>query len=340
MDPAEQQEMLTRISQLKGTFATRICLTGPQLTISSPGQIQQKKSQQFQPNSYAQRNTYGGMERVTRSSSCFTDQQGHQQSGSSWGASRGGYSTRGYARGGRVPHHRNKTLVLNGSTTTSGATPPGNNENADPSVNDQGATWIVKNDGKSRQLINPNVYEQGFQKRAQDLELSRQQKLKRRDEREKAQVLSSLQRPGGTDYSGSATPAINNEVTVNGIRFRVTKGGSKLAKVPGEDRRQIASQYLESVTNLQFTGEFSAAKSTPKSAVVSGIRFFRSRSGNMYRANIVKAHRYGSPQLKSIRLSSIRKVANIFRCRRAAVIKKINEPCQKFSTTGIPFPSE
>jgi len=62
MDPAEQQEMLARISQLKGTFAARICLTIPELTDSSPGQIQQKKTQEFQPNSYAQSNTYGGME--------------------------------------------------------------------------------------------------------------------------------------------------------------------------------------------------------------------------------------------------------------------------------------
>jgi len=72
----------------------------------------------------------------------------------------------------------------------------------------------------------------------------------------------------------------------------VVKNGSKLVKVPGDEN---------------------AAKLTPKTATIGGVRFYRSKNGNLYRSGIVKAQ------------------------RRSGIIKKLDEPCRTFSTTGSSF---
>jgi hypothetical protein len=38
-----------------------------------------------------------------------------------------------------------------------------------------------------------------------------------------------------------------------------------------------------------------AAKATPKTATIGGVRFYRSKNGNMYRSAIIKAYRYDNP---------------------------------------------
>jgi len=223
---------------------------------------------------------------------------GNQQPSTGWRQSRGGYPSRGYSRGGRAPQvHRNRTLVLNGNTSTPGAGEAGVNENEKPSANENNATpgWVTKQD-RHLQLINTSIFEKDSLNRAKAMEQTRQQKLKQRDDREKTRFVKHLQRAAGNKYNASVKRAAgttsNHEVEVNGIYFRVAQNGSKLVKVPGD---------------------LNAAKSTPKSALIGGVRFHRSKSGNMYRAGIIKAH------------------------RRTGVVKKIDEPCKMFTTTGNPF---
>jgi hypothetical protein len=233
---------------------------------------------------------------------------------------------------------------LNGNAPTPGpgASVFGENGDTSASGNISGAAWVTKQD-RHLQLINTSIFEKDSQKRTKAIEQTRQQKLKQRDEREKARFNKHLQR--GNNYNGASihvttSVAANRELDVNGIRFRVTQGGSKLVKVPGEDWPRDANRPTGlggSVMNLQCTGDLNAAKSTPKSALIGGVRFHRSKSGNMYRSGIIKAYRYEQSLFDLIRLSRHPNSANIFTGRRTGVVKKINEPCKIFTTTGIPF---
>ena len=225
----------------------------------------------------------------TPSTASSTDQKGYPQSSTAWRPTRGGYSSRGQSRGGRATQvHRNRTLVLNGNTPTTGTSTVGSNEsdNTSGSGTNAGAVWVTKQD-RHLQLINTSIFEKDSQKRAQAIEQTRQQKLKQRDEREKARVVKHFQR--GTSLRPTGTTS-NDELDVNGIRFRVVQGGSKLVKVPGEDLPRHASgatRHDESVMSLQRPGDLNAAKSTPKSAMIGGVRFYRSKTGNMYRSGII-----------------------------------------------------
>lgn len=286
------------------------------------------------------------MERFTQSNISHTDLQGNQQPSTGWRQSRGGYPSRGYSRGGRAPQvHRNRTLVLNGNTSTPGAGEASVNENEKPSANENNATpgWVTKQD-RHLQLINTSIFEKDSLNRAKAMEQTRQQKLKQRDDREKTRFVKHLQRAAGNKYDASVKRAAgttsNHEVEVNGIYFRVAQNGSKLVKVPGEDWPRTADRHFGlggSVMSLQCSGDLNAAKSTPKSALIGGVRFHRSKSGNMYRAGIIKAHRYGQSHFDMIWLSRSYNSANLFHCRRTGVVKKIDEPCKMFTTTGNPF---
>lgn len=269
-----------------------------------------------------------------------------------WRPSRGAYSSRGYIRGGRAQIHRNRTLVLNGSnatpTNTAIATPDAeNSENvAGHATTTQG--WVTKTD-RHLQLINTSIFEKESQNRAKAMEETRKQKLRQRDEREKARLSKHLQRlAGNIDHVSGVQPRPadlpgNYEIMVQGIRFRVTKNGSKLVKVPGESPQPTrpCREACLCVYELRSpcTGDLNAAKSTPKTAVVGGVRFYRSKNGNLFRSGIIKAHRYGRPSIKFDMGIAIHSQynADFSNARRTGVVKKINEPCRIFSTTGTFF---
>ena len=59
-------------------------------------------------------------------------------------------------------------------------------------------------------------------------------------------------------------------------------------------------------SHSRVIGDENAAKSTPKSANVGGVIFYRSKNGNLYRSGIVKAHRYDS---KASRQRSLKRSA-------------------------------
>lgn len=132
------------------------------------------------------------------------------------------------------------------------------------------------------------------------MEATRQLKLKQKDEREKSRFVKHLHRTSSNPYAGPSSNIVdvagNYEVTVHGIKFLVAKGGSKLVKVPGESSELgpvMEVEYDEVIVGLRFIGDGIAPKNTPKMAMVGGVKFVRSTSGNMYRSGIVKAHRYG-----------------------------------------------
>lgn len=267
MPSEEEQEILAKIGQLAG-------------------QINRHKNQQQsatqQPTYRTRFSQYG-----TASSSSNTTP--------SWQTSRGAYRGRGHHRGGSIPQHRNRTLVLSGSgpATTDGEI---NGDALTPPISTTASSsqaWVSRTD-RHLQLINPAIFEKQSQERARAMEETRKAKLKQRDERERLKFSRHLQNLDATLAHGhtrsqSSAVASKHEIVVQGILFRVVKNGSKLMKVPGDEN---------------------AAKATPKTAIIGGVKFFRSKNGNLYRSGIVKAQ------------------------RRNGVVQKIDEPCKAFSTTG------
>jgi len=203
---------------------------------------------------------------------------------SSW--RHGGYPVRGHPIA-RPPVHRHRTLILNG---TSQPKKPGDAADstttaASPELSQ--SSWISKTD-RHLQLINSSVYEKETQARTRAMEETRRQKQAMRDERERSKLLDFLNHTAPSPANQHAS-ARSYEVTVQGIRFVVAKNGSKLVKAPGD---------------------VNSAKATPKMAMVGGVRFHRSKNGNLYRHSILAAQ------------------------RQTGAVKKVDVPCKMFSMTG------
>lgn len=147
--------------------------------------------------------------------------------------------------------HRHRTLVLNSSSAT-----PGNGEKTENSLGSESQissngnaasnsspAWVMKTD-RHMQLINPAIFEKQSQDRAKAIEETRSLKLKQRDEREKTKINKHLQRFGNQRSFNptkirNSDPVANYELIVQGVRFLVAKGGSKLIKVSGENPVEI-----------------------------------------------------------------------------------------------------
>jgi hypothetical protein len=160
--------------------------------------------------------------------------------------------------------------------------------------------WVSKTD-RHMQLINTSIFEKERPTRVKAMEEARKLKLKQRDEYEKSKFSNHLQRvyPKPTMGRGTLSSAEvtgNYEVVVNDIRFKVAKNGSKLVKVPGEhlsgiwDGQAAPDVYTECLDS-RYSGDLNAAKATPKTAIVGGVKFYRSKNGNMFRSGVIKANR-------------------------------------------------
>ncbi|EXM11337.1 hypothetical protein FOIG_01057 [Fusarium odoratissimum NRRL 54006] len=204
------------------------------------------------------------------------------------------YPTR-HNRIGRHPTaHHHRTLHLNGDNSTasrsasSGAeTPPG---------------WVSRTD-RHRQLINANVYEKETQNRAKAIEQTRQRKISGRRQREKAQFNEFLKHQA-TASSAQTNPADRNVLTIEGAQFRVMDGGKKLVKIPDA---------------------LNSSSRTPKFATVAGVKFYRTKTGNLV------ANRFVNDQRYEVLFSETKLLTGL---RRTGAVKKINQPCKIFSTTG------
>ncbi|KAI9746110.1 MAG: hypothetical protein M1818_000791 [Claussenomyces sp. TS43310] len=222
-----------------------------------------------------------------------------------WRPPRGRYPARGYSRGAKPPQvHRNRTLVLNGTTTTSSEnTPP---QATASSASAPAPAWVTKTD-RHLQLINPAIFEKQSQERTKAIEETRRLKLKQRDEKERLKLEKHLQRlnaraPGdittGHPSGSNSSSRIEHEISVQGMWFRVGRGGSKLMKIPGKiphDERQSGGTAHKLDCDSHDSGDGNSANVTPKTAVVGGVRFHRSKNGNLYRSGVVRAQRYGPP---------------------------------------------
>lgn len=148
-------------------------------------------------------------------------------------SSRGGYRVspypRGRGRGGRTAPsaHRHRTLVLNAPSA-------GQSENEDEpaeegEILDPKQAYVSKRD-RHMQLINTSIYQKESQQRHKAIEETRKQKLQRRDHREKQKVMNHIKMSVPQASNDKANPAIH-EIIIDGLRFHVVKGGSKLMRI-------------------------------------------------------------------------------------------------------------
>lgn len=145
------------------------------------------------------------------------------------------------------------------------------------------------------QLINPSVYDQQVEARSKAMEETRKEKLRRKAEAEKKRFYSYLQLRNGsaairTSGSTPSSDSSSYEVSVDGLTFRVAKGGRKLIRTSGKGETSAISRQQQRLEMLIVVDARQGA--TPKKALVGGVTFVRSQNGNMWRAGYVSLQRY------------------------------------------------
>ncbi|CEJ90508.1 hypothetical protein VHEMI06291 [[Torrubiella] hemipterigena] len=191
-------------------------------------------------------------------------------------------SGRGGYRAGRPTPHHHRTLNLNPKGNSNGTSSPA------ASTDTESTGWVSKTD-RHRQLINASVYEKQSQSRTKAIEATRQRKLQKKYAGEKSRFNAFLQTQNVTVASVNSGAGANLEISIEDIKFIVRDGGKKLVR---------SSHNLES------------APTTPKTAIIAGVRFHRTKTGNLVANRVMRDH------------------------RRYGTIKKTDVLCKTFSTTG------
>ncbi|KAG5931262.1 hypothetical protein E4U53_001862 [Claviceps sorghi] len=199
--------------------------------------------------------------------------------------------------------HRHRTLHLNAAGNAC------DSNNSSPGSTPGNPGWVSRID-RHRQLINANVYEKDTQSRVKAIEETRQKKLQSRRNHEKSRFNDYLRnRAGIADATANSNPtAGRNELMIEGIRFLVADGGKKLVKSPAVP-----------------TSADDRHSTTPKMAVVAGVKFHRTKTGNLVANRIVQTQRYVAKPVAMAMLTMSRLSGNR---------KKVLQPCKTFSTTG------
>lgn len=186
---------------------------------------------------------------------------------------------------------------------------------------------MSRND-RHRQLINANVYEKDTQTRVKAIEETRQKKLKDRKTHEKSRFNEYLRTQArAADATANSNPtAGRNEIVIEGIHFHVADGGKKLVKAPGKSSGINNAVHNSLVTNTKVpTGADDRSSATPKTAVVAGVRFHRTKTGNLVANRIVQTQRYVAKPVA---------IAMLTMSSCSGTRKKLSQPCKMFSTTG------
>ena len=189
--------------------------------------------------------------------------------------------------------HRNRSLVISTPTSSSVTEDEATPDKATASAPDakssrtrdsmaSQAGWVSKRD-RHMQLINSAVYDKEVESRNKAIESTRQKRILRRDHREKQKIMKHLQ--ASSDGTGSSKTTASHHLMVNGLRFQVCNGGSKLIREKGEVNSPKVVRWLILVLYL---GTTDSSRPTPKTAQVGGVRFLRSKNGNLYRSGLLK----------------------------------------------------
>lgn len=92
------------------------------------------------------------------------------------------------------------------------------------------SSWVARA-GRNLQLINSSVYKKNTDNEIAPTAHSQRKHVK--DERAKSRLMNYMQR-NGAQTSGSTNAQGPSEVTVDGVRFRVSQDGNTLMRLPGQ----------------------------------------------------------------------------------------------------------
>lgn len=286
---------------------------------------------------------------------------------------RGAYRGPRGKRGAYPISHRNRTLVLNSSSSKdqinavdvpAGAANSETDNRGNSDSQPSGQHFVAKRD-RHMQIINTNIYNHEAEKRAAAIEKTRQEASNRREEREKQKIVKYLQRQanfsssrGGSTVArgGRPVPASASrpplEITIGDNRYKVISGGSKLVKIIGGCSKIAPEETLLRSIQRYRSSEVIAVKmlifcqdntqpsitTTPKTATVGGVIFVRSKNGNLWRKGLVKTQRYDSHYTFTAQSKqNTNYVGGVLSPRNynSKTTKKIDKACKYFTLTGI-----
>jgi hypothetical protein len=167
---------------------------------------------------------------------------------------------RGGGRGGYAPPVKNLTLVNNNSNPALHETAQNGDED------DRTKNFATSN---THQLMNQNTYERE-KKQKEEHRVTKRQKINRK---ERSNLITHAAERG------------SREMLIEGLRFQLRDDGSKLIRLPGECLRELRNGQL----CLIITDPSTSAKETPKVIKVANVAFFRTKNGNLVRANAIKS---------------------------------------------------
>ena len=239
---SEDKELLARISQLAGKNLSQP--TASKLSLTVEGHINLHKHQ-----APTQHENHAGSIPTNPRSGSTQDRRSARAAPYPY--------TRGHT--GKIIRnpHRNRTLILNnGKSQDRGFNSLALQDSHSTSneVNDgHNATgWVSKRD-RHMQLFNSAIYNKESQIRTKAIEQTRKKDQDRKDQDEKRKINKHLQKlttPAGRSSAGLVTTApIDHQLYVNGIRFRVVNGGSKLSRIFG---RKITDSPALRLTRLRW----------------------------------------------------------------------------------------
>lgn len=233
---SEDKELMARISQLAGELGCASCIEHFAKVVQ--GHINLHKTQK--PSEHV--SSYDTSQPFSRLS------HGPGRIAQSRRIPRGSPYNRG--RAGRVAPqgHRNRTLVLSGTTgRATGAddtTVNKSDEEKSGQSMEQKSGWITKRD-RHMQLINSSVFDKESQARSKAIEETRRQKAQQRDQREKLKIKKHLQSLNAAEQPATSwrtTPnSMLHKLVINGVQFQVIDGGSKLLRVAGKTVRDTGN---------------------------------------------------------------------------------------------------
>lgn len=195
------------------------------------------------------------------------------------------YSTRGYhrwspygrsGRGGYVQPHMNRTLVLGGTPKTA-ATDPDSATSSTTSLTDSGIvtpSFVTTRAPGRTQLMNKDTYDREQKQKLGQLERSRTARRQKVNREERSRLIQHTSNQG------------SREMVVEGIRFQLRDDGSKLIRISG--KQVVVPKDSSIVGELSKTDVASVSKETPRQVKIADVNFFRTKTGNLVRANAVK----------------------------------------------------
>lgn len=172
------------------------------------------------------------------------------------------------------------------------------------------SSWVTKNLDASQQPFNSAVRKQETThgpKEAVNTHL-------RHDTKEQT-PLNKFPITPPTESTSSGPSSNSYGISITGMSFRVTNGGSKLTRTT----RTLNASLVTNGQVIRDTDEANFANILPQSTQVAGVTFRRTKNGNYIRKDVIPTQKYHvSPSGKNSRLSSSR----------------ATKLCPKFTSTG------